>query len=666
MDDVTFLRNFSRRGRVVLLADGTALPVPVSVMDDPALAGATFRINLISPEGDESGDRRTFVRGTIEHRDLPLPLLWQWQLADGHKNAVVVGRIDHVERVPEGLGNARGVFDSGPWGREAERMVRSGMLRFVSGDYSSFSAKILDKVEPDEGRIQDDKISVDRSKLVAATIVAKPAFEGCYIEILEDDQLLPNGIIEGGPIVVTAAALRLVRPDMVARLERLEQIEAEQLSLIASATAERVNEHRLRREREIAVARVRAAQNVTAAFKPMPSNWLSAKAKLQPRDRLGRWIEIGSTVRWRQGSEKIGGVKRGGDKSGFGQGAPYKQGRVKSFNAQTGEYEIEPLDGSQKVSLAGDNVEVVKAVIPASPDEAQKIDADLGALPKKPSEGTWKFPPKETDAPSVPEEQALETADELKVEVTDAIKTAKSPDGRTKEVGLDRLSDLLGVEIDRATPVPADAIGEPKHEDKLIEDREALGRQLFNNLGRKNETWEKDGEKYMRAGDKLRKVTKSNLVVGEKRRGWIENTYGKDAAEIKDPETRKNEKWAETWENRPKAPSAAPAPAPAPAAPKPAAPKPAAPAIDPIKKLGGDIVDAQQKKNAKSSKQQILDGDTPMPLIKGGNADAPTGNWTEMAKTLFQNLHPDSSWDDADQTEWIEAAKKAMETRNAA
>jgi hypothetical protein len=602
-------------------------------MDDPALAGGTFRINLISPEGEESGDRRTFVPGTTDFRDLPLPLLWQWQLADGHKNAVVVGRIDHIERTPKGLGNARGVFDSGPWGREAERMVRARMVRGVSGDYSSFTAKILEKAEPDDQRIIDDKISVDRSRLVAATIVAKPAFEDCYIEIVDDDELLPNGIIEA-PLVLTAAALRLVRPDMVARLERLEQLEAEQLALIASATTERVSQLRLHHDRDAAVARIQSLRNVTAAFKPMPSSWLSAKAKLQPRDALGRWIDMGATVRWRHGHDSIGGVKRGHSKGTghAGGGAPFRQGRVTHFDANTGDYTVEPLDGGPSVKLKGPDVEVVKAVIPSSPDEAKKISADMPGHAPDANAPNAPHPdvPNDTPAPDAyfsDPESLIKASEDHKKSLDAAIAASKTDDPAIKEVGLDRLAELTGAQIESGDEpfLSNHGIAKAEKKDAKLEktadqwpDRETLGQQLFNNLQAPGETWEKDGEKYMAAGDRLRLLSESRLI-SDKRRQWIKNTYGKDASPIPSQQSRKDESWSTAFggdkaaEEKSVVPLAeklnnlwGDAETDAPSDPSAkddlwsaAKSVTSAPAKqDAVQKLGGDIVKAQQEKNA--------------------------------------------------------------------
>lgn len=151
--------------------------------------GCNFRIPLVIPEGVESGDGRKFRKGSIEMRELPLPLLWQIKTDQGHDGSVVVGRIDHMERTDDGIGNAYGVFDTGPYGREAERMVREGFIRGVSADLDRFEAS---EEEADEAagksdkKIGGDKINIDKARVMAVTIVPKPAFQECRI-YLEDN-----------------------------------------------------------------------------------------------------------------------------------------------------------------------------------------------------------------------------------------------------------------------------------------------------------------------------------------------------------------------------------------------------------------------------------------------------------------------------------------------
>lgn len=174
----------------VLMMLGGERPAPV-----------TFRIPLLLPEGLESGDGRTFKEGVVELRDLPLPLLWQPNSMQGHDGAAIVGRIDHVERVDGGMGNATGVFDSSPLAMEAVRMIREGFLRGVSADLDRFEAKIkgkgpgtteAEKKEDDEETVTPEKMDITKGRIMAATLVAKPAFQECRIE-LDEPAAPPDG-----------------------------------------------------------------------------------------------------------------------------------------------------------------------------------------------------------------------------------------------------------------------------------------------------------------------------------------------------------------------------------------------------------------------------------------------------------------------------------------
>jgi hypothetical protein len=165
--------------------------------------GASFKIPLLIPETMESGDGRKFKKDAIEVRDLPLPLLWQIKTGEGHNGSVVVGRIDHMERTEDGIGNAYGVFDTGPYGREAERLVRNGFIRGVSADLDQFEAK---EYEPEASEKSDEiskqKLIINHARVMAATIVAKPAFQECTIFIdgesaNQEEELIPqDGIYE--------------------------------------------------------------------------------------------------------------------------------------------------------------------------------------------------------------------------------------------------------------------------------------------------------------------------------------------------------------------------------------------------------------------------------------------------------------------------------------
>ena len=174
--------------------------------------GGKFIIPLVIPEELESGDGREVEKYALDMRILPLPLLWQIKTADGHDGSVVVGRIERMGRTPKGIGLAVGHFDVGPYGREAERMVRAGMLRHVSADMDKFEAEAEEASESKPGKIAKNKLSIKKARVMGVTIVAKPAFQECTIEMapereltMEDEVL--DGIISEEANPVDAVAL---------------------------------------------------------------------------------------------------------------------------------------------------------------------------------------------------------------------------------------------------------------------------------------------------------------------------------------------------------------------------------------------------------------------------------------------------------------------------
>jgi hypothetical protein len=177
--------------------------------------GGAFWIPLALPEGLESGDGRTVEKGAADIRTLPISLLWQIKTDDGHKGSVVVGRIERLHRIPGGIGAGYGHFDTGVFGREAERMVRAGFLRFVSADMDKFEAKSGDLADDDDNdTIGKDKLTIKKARVMAVTIVAKPAFQECTISIVpeaivadEEEEILEEGVYAEEPDPVDAVAL---------------------------------------------------------------------------------------------------------------------------------------------------------------------------------------------------------------------------------------------------------------------------------------------------------------------------------------------------------------------------------------------------------------------------------------------------------------------------
>jgi len=147
--------------------------------------GSEFFIPLVIPEEVESGDGRIINKGALSVRELPLPLLWQIQTGEGHNGSVVVGKIVEMDRTDGGIGNARGYFDKGSYGQEAERLVRGGFIRGVSADLDQFEAfqecsiQLADELggEEEEVNIPDGVYvegvnPLDASALVACGMIA--------------------------------------------------------------------------------------------------------------------------------------------------------------------------------------------------------------------------------------------------------------------------------------------------------------------------------------------------------------------------------------------------------------------------------------------------------------------------------------------------------------
>lgn len=184
--------------------------------------GGRFRIPIVLPEGIPSGDGRTVEVGATTMRDLPMSLMWQVKTASGHDGSYVVGRIDSMRRIDAGIGEAYGYFDTGVWGAEAERMVRNGFLRFVSADMDQFEA--MQEIDMDKAKeaadttpagklIKSDDITINKARIMGVTIVAKPAFQECTIEmaepdfITEEEIVIPDGIYVDEMDPLDAAAL---------------------------------------------------------------------------------------------------------------------------------------------------------------------------------------------------------------------------------------------------------------------------------------------------------------------------------------------------------------------------------------------------------------------------------------------------------------------------
>ena len=177
--------------------------------------GAEFYIPLVIPEGIESGDGRKFDAGAISIRELPLPFLWQIKTGEGHSGSVVVGTITGMERVENGIGNAYGHFDTGEYGKEAERLVRGGFIRGVSADLDMFEAKEQENAAEDDadGKVGAGKMKITKARVMAVTLVPKPAYQECKVELVnemgreQEEEVIQDGVYVEGVNPLDASAL---------------------------------------------------------------------------------------------------------------------------------------------------------------------------------------------------------------------------------------------------------------------------------------------------------------------------------------------------------------------------------------------------------------------------------------------------------------------------
>jgi SPP1 gp7 family putative phage head morphogenesis protein len=155
-------------------------------------------------EGTPTGDGRQFASGALTWAELPLPLKWQEREADGHDGAVIVGRIDSIERQGDQL-VGRGVFDlEGEHGREAHRLVDGRFMRGVSIMPDDISDEDVE-LEFAEGQ-EDDPFArpklttYNAGRVRSATLCAEAAFVEAEVRLT------------GQPAVVAAASLDDYRP----------------------------------------------------------------------------------------------------------------------------------------------------------------------------------------------------------------------------------------------------------------------------------------------------------------------------------------------------------------------------------------------------------------------------------------------------------------------
>lgn len=213
---------------------------PVSLGEWPrAERGLSESENLLHWEGIlavlgvASADGRYLVPERISHRELPLPLLVQTEVAEGHEGAAIAGRIDAIQYIPASeftrgeefalqelpqdavIVYAWGTLDDSDVANDAVRMVENGAG--VSVDIVPERLAFIDPETHEE--VQEEDLSPEgvlfghylvgiEGKIAAATIVSIPAFEQAAIVFARDRVIMASayGLRIESPGTLTAAA----------------------------------------------------------------------------------------------------------------------------------------------------------------------------------------------------------------------------------------------------------------------------------------------------------------------------------------------------------------------------------------------------------------------------------------------------------------------------
>lgn len=152
-----------------------------------ALQGPRERVisweGMVAPADKPTGDGRQFAAGALDHRELPLPAMFQVATGQGHGNAVTVASIDSFEPHPDGWFSRGEFLDPRivPETIRAIYLIQKGLARPSVDLEPDLTYEMIS--EPDS----DPRIRITRGRLAGVTFVAKPAFADLKITVHDSD-----------------------------------------------------------------------------------------------------------------------------------------------------------------------------------------------------------------------------------------------------------------------------------------------------------------------------------------------------------------------------------------------------------------------------------------------------------------------------------------------
>jgi hypothetical protein len=204
-----------------------------------------WRMPVAVLEGVKTGDGRRIATEALTWRDLPQPLMANTQTTQGHDGAELVGRIDSAERVdaskmvdsrtgkPYGKGAQAvmlsGVFTNDELAAKVAQLVADRFLRGVSVDLSDVEYELMfvdDDGEPIDQDADDPLIGlltgdaeemVTKGRIMGATITPFPAFEGAFIELVDENGNVGPATQPGRPTAAQQKTALRIRSDFSSR-----------------------------------------------------------------------------------------------------------------------------------------------------------------------------------------------------------------------------------------------------------------------------------------------------------------------------------------------------------------------------------------------------------------------------------------------------------------
>jgi hypothetical protein len=205
-------------------------PTKETVMSDVLVAEAPTSTapfeGVIGVEGLLTGDGRLIEENSLEWAAFPLPLRWASADFGGHDGAVIVGRIDKVERRDNGDIYAWGVLDLGSKeGRECARLMRGQFLSGVSMDLDSVDSfeAAVQMFDSEGNKVDSPNILVtSEARVRAATLVSIPAFDEARLSLIAS--MGPNYRLVVGHGAFSLNFSNLAEEEMTFRLAAVEEM----------------------------------------------------------------------------------------------------------------------------------------------------------------------------------------------------------------------------------------------------------------------------------------------------------------------------------------------------------------------------------------------------------------------------------------------------------